>query len=103
MALNNAHHILTQLFNVRFSTEDAPLVEALDIVDTNRVYDRDNNRILSWLSALINAFVDIAKDPYIIRLNVNPWTYNMTTFMIRMGFGEKTFYLLCQPILKEMA
>lgn len=103
MALNNAHHILTQLFNVRFSTEDAPLVEALDIVDTNRVYDRDGNRILSWLSALINAFVDIAKDPYIIRLNVNPWTYNMTTFMIRMGFGEKTFYLLSQPILKEMA
>lgn len=101
MALNNAHHILTQLFNVEF--EENEFTVGLDIVNTNRIYDRDNNRVLSWLSALINAFVDIAKDPYIIRLNVNPWTYNMCTYMIRMGFGEKTFFMLSQPILKDMA
>ena len=32
-----------------------------------------------WLSAMINGFVDIAKDPYIVRLNVNAWTYNMVS------------------------
>ena len=101
MALNNAHHILTQLYNVRFKRD--AFTEGLGIVDTNRVYDKDGNRVLSWLSAMINAFVDIAKDPYITRLNVNPWTYNMATYMIRVGFGKNTFFMLNQPIIKEMA
>ena len=37
--------------------------------------DRDGESILSWMSALINAHVDVAKDPYILRLNVNKYTY----------------------------
>ena len=101
MALNNAHHILTQLYNVRFKRD--AFTEGLGIVDTNRVYDKDDNRVLSWLSAMINAFVDIAKDPYITRLNINPWTYNMATYMIRVGFGKNTFFMLNQPIIKQMA
>jgi hypothetical protein len=52
---------------------------------------------------MINAFVDIAKDPYIVRLNVNPWTYNMVTFLLRTGKGKQTFYFMAQPILKEIA
>lgn len=107
MALNNAHHILTQLLNPKFELD--PITVALDLVDTNKIYDdptagvQKGGRVLDWLSAMINGFVDIAKDPYIIRLNVNPWTYNMVTYLLRMGKGQQTFYFIGQPILKDMA
>lgn len=107
MALNNAHHILTQLINVKFAENE--LTKKLDLIDTNKIYDdptyatSKGGRILDWLSAMINGFVDIAKDPYIVRLNVNPWTYNMVTYLLRMGKGAQTFYFIGQPILKEMA
>lgn len=52
---------------------------------------------------MINAFVDIAKDPYIVKLNVNAWTYNMVSFLLRTGKGAQTFYFVRQPILVEMA
>ncbi|MBS6796039.1 MAG: hypothetical protein KH215_00110 [Coprobacillus sp.] len=49
---------------------------------------KKGGRILDWLSAMINGFVDIAKDPYIVRLNVNSWTYNMVSFLLRTGKGK---------------
>lgn len=106
MALNNAHHILTQLMGTRMETN--AFTTALQLTDLGREFDypsanKQNGRILSWLSAMINAFVDIAKDPYIVRLNVNPWTYNMTAFLLRTGKGRQTFYFLSQPILKDIA
>lgn len=106
MALNNAHHILTQLMGTRMETNT--FTTALQLTDLGREFDypsanKQNGRILSWLSAMINAFVDIAKDPYIVRLNVNPWTYNMTAFLLRTGKGRQTFYFLSQPILKDIA
>ncbi|UVX33418.1 MAG: hypothetical protein [Bacteriophage sp.] len=64
---------------------------------------RDGFRILDWLSAMINAHVDVAKDPYIMALNVNQVTYNMTNLLLRGGMGKTTFYFLAQPILKEFA
>lgn len=106
-ALNNAHHILTQLVGTKM--EYTPFTAALDIVDLGRIYDyptagqKKGGRILDWLSAMINGFVDIAKDPYIVRLNVNGWTYNMVSFLLRTGKGKQTFYFMSQPILKEMA
>lgn len=106
-ALNNAHHILTQLTGLKMV--DNEFTEALKIRDLDRIYDvptvgtPKGGRILDWLSAMINGFVDIAKDPYIVRLNVNSWTYNMVSFLLRTGKGKQTFYFMCQPILKEMA
>jgi hypothetical protein len=102
-ALNNAHHILTQLTKLEF--QDNAFTRALNLIDAGKQYDDDNSgrRILDWLSAMINAFVDIAKDPYIVRLNVNPFTYNMTSYLLRMGKGEQTFYFLSQPVIKDVA
>lgn len=68
-----------------------------------KTLDRDGEYILDWMSALISAHVDIAKDPYIFDLNVNGYTYNMTNFLIRAGLGKSTFHFLSQPILKELA
>lgn len=106
-ALNNAHHILTQLTKLHMVSND--FTEAMGITDVSRIFDvpTEHNprggRILDWLSAMINAFVDIAKDPYIVRLNVNGWTYNMVSFLLRTGKGRDTFYFMYQPILREMA
>lgn len=106
-ALNNAHHILTQL--TKLSMVRNEFTSTLDIWDIGGIYDTPVNgmkkggRILDWLSAMINGFVDIAKDPYIVRLNVNSWTYNMVSFLLRTGKGKQTFYFVAQPILKEMA
>ena len=102
-ALNNAHHILTQLMGVKFKSNE--FTEALGLIDLDKQYDDDGSgrRILDWLSAMINAFVDIAKDPYIVRLNVNPYTFNMTAYLLRMGKGEQTFYFLKQPVIDAVA
>lgn len=106
-ALNNAHHILTQL--TKLSMVRNEFTSTLDIWNIGGIYDtpvagmKKGGRILDWLSAMINGFVDIAKDPYIVRLNVNSWTYNMVSFLLRTGKGKQTFYFVAQPILKEMA
>lgn len=78
-------------------------MQKLGIDTLNKTFDNEGLSILDWTSALINAHVDAAKDPYIIRLNVNQYTYNMTAFMISAGFGKSTFYFLPQPILKDLA
>lgn len=106
-ALNNAHHILTQLTKLKMASNS--FTNAFDITELGGIFDQPTagvqkgGRILDWLSAMINAFVDIAKDPYIVRLNVNQWTYNMVSFLLRTGKGKRTFYFMSQPILKEIA
>lgn len=126
-ALNNVHHVLTQLTNLSF--KPSKILKKFGFGDLNKIdsrdvqdYERDKygklitdaygnrtskeergERILDWLSAMINAHVDVAKDPYIIRLNVVQWTYNMADFLLRSGFGKDTFFFLPQPILKDMA
>lgn len=102
-ALNNNNHILTMLYHVRFKHIKSSIMSALDLEYLDRQIDQDGNSIMSWLSALINAHVDIAKDPYISRMNVNQFTYNLVNLLIRTGFGENTFYFINQPIMKDLA
>ena len=126
-ALNSKNHVITQLTNLMF--KDNPLLKSLGFTGLNgiksqneTVYKRDKYgnikyddngvpimiqeeglNILDWISAMINAHVDVAKDPYVIRLNVRQYTYNICNFLLRAGFGKNTFYFLPQPILKQMA
>lgn len=121
-ALNNKNHVLTQFANLTFN--NFPLLEALGLTGLDGIDSiqrtvlprskygeitsqtpvaEPNVRILDWLSAMINAHVDVAKDPYVIRLNINKYTVNVCNFLIRSGFGKDTFYFLPQPMLKEMA
>lgn len=102
-ALANAHQVLTQLVKLNFKPNK--VLNDYGIRDLHHIQSEDTNKInvLDWLSALINAHVDVAKDPYIIRLNVRKLTFNMTNFLIRSGKGESTFYFLPQQILKDYA
>ena len=78
-------------------------MDRLDHSSLYKSFDDHGRSILSWISALINAHVDIAKDSYITRLNVNPMTYNLTNLLVRTGYGDTTFYFLTQPVMKRMA
>jgi hypothetical protein len=100
-ALNNNSHILTMLYGVKFKQDG--FLGQLGMYRLDQSSDRYGNSILSWISGLINAHVDVAKDPYIARLNVNSYTYNLVNLMIRTGFGKDTFYFTTQPIMKAMA
>lgn len=100
-ALASTNHVLTQALNLRMDLGN--VADLYDLGNINDITSQDGERILDWLSAMINAHVDVAKDPYIINLNVNSVTYSMTEFLLRTGKGEATFYFLSQPILKDFA
>nr|DAN22283.1 MAG TPA_asm: hypothetical protein [Bacteriophage sp.] len=52
---------------------------------------------------MVNAHVDVAKDPYIFDMNINGATYMYTNFLLRAGKGLSTFTFLAQPAIKELA
>lgn len=97
-ALNSTNHALTQFTHLCINYSNA---NRYNLGQLDQVYGEDDQRIMDWLSALINAHVDVAKDPYIMALNVNSITYNMTSLLIRGGKGENTFYFLAQPTLRR--
>ena len=102
-ALNNNNQILTMIYHISFRESQLSLLSTLGLSRLDKQLDVDGNSIMSWISAMINAHVDIAKDPWISRLNVNPFSYNITNLLLRTGWGGNTFYFLTQPIMKQMA
>jgi hypothetical protein len=78
-------------------------VKDYDFGDLDKIDGQDGLRIAAWLSAMINAHVDVAKDPYVFTLNVNKATYDYANFLLRAGKGISTFTFLTQPILVEYA
>lgn len=104
-ALNNNSQILTELYGVRFakSSTHRNILDSLGCLSLSNPRDKQNKSILSWLSGLINAHVDVAKDPYIRRLNINTFTYNLTNLLIRTGMGERTLLFTMQPIMVDLA
>lgn len=100
-ALNSTNHCLTQATHLRMKFSEGASRYNLNQFD--EITGQDGYKILDWLSAMINAHVDVAKDPYIIVLNVNKVTYNMASFLLRTGKGRNTFLFLAQPALKEYA
>lgn len=99
-ALNVTNHALTQFTGLcmYFGVENP-----YELGKLNSITDQEGMHILGWLSAMVNAHVDVAKDPYIFVMNINSATYNMTNFLIRAGKGKSTFSFIAQPILKEYA
>lgn len=98
-ALNITNLALTQFAHISIDYGD----NEFEFGKLDEVIGQDGMRISDWLSAMINAHVDVAKDPYVFDLNINSCTYNMTNFLLRAGKGESTFLFLAQPALKEYA
>lgn len=101
-ALNTTNIALTQLCHLSLDYH-AMGVDEYDFGHLDELDGQDGLRIAAWLSAMINAHVDVAKDPYVFTLNVNKATYNYANFLLRAGKGISTFTFLAQPILVDYA
>ena len=103
----NVHHILGQIAGIHLGqyigVGNTIEIDGEVVTDLSQMLGTDKESILDWLSALINAHVDIAKDAYIFDLNVNNSTYGVGELLVRAGVGEDAFLFLAQPILKEYA
>lgn len=102
-ALNNVHHVLTQLSNLSFVMDQEGIIGKYQLQNLSGIIGKDKYKTLDWLNAMISAHVDVAKDPYIIELGVNSYTYNMANLLLRTGKGSATFYFLSQDIIKDMS
>lgn len=96
-ALNVTNMALTQFTHLSMKYGD----NQFGFHDLDQVLGEDGERISDWLSAMVNAHVDVAKDPYIFDLNINSATYNHVNFLLRAGKGKATFSFIAQPILKK--
>jgi hypothetical protein len=103
-ALNITNLALTQYAHLTMAYgEDAIGQGGYDFGNLDEISGQDGLRISDWLSAMVNAHVDVAKDPYIFDLNINKFTYKYTNFMLRAGKGLSTFTLLAQPLIVKYA
>lgn len=100
-ALNVTNQALTMAYGVKLKesefTKQTPF-KRIDLRD-----DKNGNAVMSWLSAFINAHCDIVKDPYVSKINVNSFTYNMLNFLVRIGQADNSVWFITQPIVKDMA
>ena len=79
------------------------LGEIYDLGALDQIKGKDGMYISAWLSAMVNAHVDVAKDPYISLININPATYSISELLLRAGKGIQTFSFLAQPVLVKYA
>ena len=100
-ALNCTNHVLTSLFHVTFKGTEFTNNTRIHRLD--HIQDKDYNYIDAWMSAFINAHVDIVKDPYIAKLNVNKTTYNHLNLMVRSGYGDTSVFFLCHPVIRRIS
>ena len=100
-ALNITNLALTQYTHLTFNYDEQ--AKEYGFKDLDCIYGKDGLRVSDWLSAMVNAHVDVAKDPYVFDLNVNQFTYNHANFLLRAGMGMSTFTFLAQPALKDYA
>lgn len=116
-ALQNTHHILAQIANLSINKE---YIDKFGIsqftniffphnktedgnIDISKIKDvKGNNNISEVISQIINASVDIAKDPFMFDLNMNLDTLNTYSYLIRTGVEFKQIaYFMKQPIISE--
>ena len=63
---------------------------------------KDGTELISGrLSGYATSFVDVAKDPYILKIISNDLIIGTTMLLERIGCGERGAYFLAQPIISE--
>ena len=98
-------HVLNQSLNIRLDTYlGVGHISESGVTKFDEIMDKDGNRsIADSLSAFLNAYVDIAKDPYVSRGNHNSATANMTFMLLRAGASvEWVNRFMGQPILIDL-
>lgn len=100
-ALNVTNQALTMAYGVKLKESEFTKQTTFKRIDLRD--DKNGNAVMSWLSAFINAHCDIVKDPYVSKINVNSFTYNMLNFLVRTGQADNSVWFITQPIIKDMA
>jgi hypothetical protein len=105
-AIHDTHHVLAQqaglYLNERkskipFNTNTVIDEEGIERVSLAGITDQGGTRISDTLAALLTAYVDIAKDPYIYDLNALNEVANTMFFMLRMGIKPReVFFFITQ-------
>lgn len=68
----------------------------------SKAFDQENKYISDVLSGYLNAFVDVAKDPYILQIIYDRKIVDIYMFLARIGVPTETVaYFMNQPIIKE--
>ena len=109
-AVHITNHVLTQMANT-YIKEDVGLffdynrtnIDGIDRPSLAGIKSKDTGEWISeTLSAFMNAYVDIAKDPYIIDLNAGSDTANTIFYMLRLGVDPKWLgRFMAQPVIQE--
>lgn len=105
-AIHDTHHVLAQQAGlylnekrskIPFETNTIVDEDGMERVSLAGITDRGGTRISDTLAALLTAYVDIAKDPYIYDLNALNEVANTMFFMLRMGIKPReVFFFITQ-------
>lgn len=116
IAKHMTHHNLTKHENVRYNDyyigkgpkyNEAP-VEGVDNQIMNSSFlstekDEEGNSVEETLIAYANAIVDAAKDPFVLKANINQFTANTTFMLARSGVDREWISaFMLQPILVDL-
>jgi len=106
-AVHITHHQLAMAANIKYNDD----VESYWIFDHNKIdgnasfagkKDQDGEWISETLSGFVNAYVDIAADPYVFDMNAGNKTANMILMLVRSGASVPWITkFVSQPIIKD--
>ena len=105
-AIHNTSHILSQQAGLYMSAENISVKLPCNItengdIDLSQEFSKDSNtRISDIINEFVNAYVDIAKDPFIFDLNAGIQTSGTWFFLLRAGVPVETIAMFMrQPII----
>ena len=105
-AIHNTSHILSQQAGLYMSAENMSIKLPCNItdngdIDLSQEFSKDGKtRISDIINEFINAYVDIAKDPFIFELNAGIQTSGTWFFLLRAGVPVETIAMFMrQPII----
>ena len=109
-AVHITHHVLTQIADTYVASPHAKLffkyneteIDNIRYPSLGGIKDQSGNWITETLSAFLNSYVDIAKDPYIFDLNAGNETANTIFYMLRLGAEPKWLArFMAQPSIQN--
>jgi len=98
----NSNNKLDLQYSNKLSTEDIKYYKKALSFTNEQIKDLESIKIGNSLSAVLNAFVDIAKDPYITEAGWTTMTTNTGNLLLR--YGVHPFYvnaLLSQTVIQD--
>lgn len=103
-AVQNTNHIIYQLSGAKVSKQyiDNIYMEIKGNGNLGNITNLNGTKISELISEFINAYVDIAKDPFVFDLNATTEAAGVWFYLTRLGADFNTIaYFMNQPIITE--